>query len=233
MRWRPLLIGTVVVLVLILVACGLLWKRHRAGEERLRAIAADDKMPIMQRLYEMVTDAAELSATKPYLLYGTLLGWRRDRRFICWDFDVDFGIDDEEYAALLTALQLDEGYTLRVVDIPFIMKRAILEHAATGINCDIFPHTTDAAGGTVRHTRIPRLWRRLLWNERARHLPASAVYPLQRQPFLGRSAWVPRDPDRLLRAYYGKDFMRPDRSCHGGCKNCLLEPKAKLNAGVV
>ena len=52
---------------------------------------------ILIQLYNLIIDAGEATNTKPFLIYGTLLGFIRNKDLICYDFDVDFGIDNSEF----------------------------------------------------------------------------------------------------------------------------------------
>jgi hypothetical protein len=196
-------------------------------------VPAGRRRASLTKLYELIVDAGTASGTRPYILYGTLLGHVRNNSLICWDHDVDFGVDNDEYDRLIAALadRLGDRYKLRRLWWPGGRKAQIVDRE-TGLPADVMPHTTDAAAGTVHRTGVPR-WRWLqgkLCCERhpTRH-PTRAYYPLRRVQFLTRETYVPADPAALLASYYGADYLTPDRTCE--CARCRRAAEAVGNAG--
>lgn len=218
----PLLLAALVLLVLLVIAYFGYKAWFRRWVERRRAIPARRRKAVLKDLFDLVMDAGEKTGTQPFVLYGTLLGLWREGGLICWDYDLDFGIDDRDYDRFLRGLKatLDPAvYKLRVFDLPLWKKLEVI-HRDTTLNLDVFPHALDPATGLVKRPRVPRWAIRRLGHERVAEHPRDVYYPLRRAPLLGRDAFIPNKPEVLLASYYGPNYMTPDRVCD--CADCQL-----------
>lgn len=190
-----------------------------ADQRRLVPLAL--RMTILKKLYDTVAEAASLSSTRPFLIYGTLLGYVRERSLICYDYDVDFGIDQAGIGAFTESLRtlVEPGYRLRVYNSRFNLKVALV-HAETKLAVDVFAFETSAETGHVKRARVPAFVLKHFMGESEPSYPSGVVFPLQRATFLGRQCWLPANASRMLASVYGPEYMRPDRVCDHRCESC-------------
>jgi hypothetical protein len=160
----------------------------------------------IERLLGVVLDVFAEHDIPHFLAYGTLLGWRRERRVIAHDDDADLVLCESLHARLLGMRDVFAARGLYLTSYTQNVRRImqIRDH----------PHQRtvdkDECGFIDVYFTEPRLdtnrvvdhWN--FWVYRA-----SDVYPLRETTMLGRRTFVPRRHDALLRVLYGADFMTP------------------------
>eukprot|EP00741_Cyanophora_paradoxa_P001590 tig00000492_g1541.t1 len=212
----------VIVLILGIVYAGLIYhKNYMAEAARRRAVPPQTRLRIMGALLSIVSRAGVASNTKPFIVYGTLLGFVRSQNFICYDFDIDMGVDSTEYARLKAAVVQElkgfPDYSLEDKDALGYLAFKIV-HTPTEVSGDVFAFHT--SGGTVSRS-VPSLYSTLYLNECTANYPTEWIYPLKPVWFQGTPTYAPNNPSCLLRCYYGDDFMTPDHTCDSECNRCV------------
>lgn len=207
-------------LALALVALAVVrWGQERSVRAR-RAVPVETRLAVMHALLSLVSRAGAMSGTRPFVVYGTLLGHARQRDFLCHDFDVDVGVMQGEYEGFgHAARQLvvsSPGYSLAERRLgPY--RQYVITHDATGINADVFRFETD---GRRAWRSVPSLYSRYVLRECGSTFPASWILPLRRGSMAGVDVYVPNDSDALLRCYYGPSYRTPDHTCDLFCHSC-------------
>ena len=185
-----------------------------------RAVDAKERRAVLVDLYNLVVDAAAKSATQPFLVYGTLLGQVRSNDLICYDYDLDFGVRQSEYKALVKEIKrlvkVTPGMEAHVKEL-FGYKSIEIVHVPTRVSADVFPFIEHSD----RVTRnVPKLYSKHYLGECRATYPRQWVFPLKPVTFLGKSVHVPNDAAKLLECYYGHTFMTPDHECSADCNEC-------------
>jgi len=77
---------------------------RRSGKQQEIQGASEDELKESMRKFFEATDAAGF---KPFIAFGTLLGYAREKKFIPWDRDLDIGLfyDDTDIEALVRTLR--------------------------------------------------------------------------------------------------------------------------------
>ena len=55
------------------------------------------RLIILKDLYNIILDSIKDTDIKLFLTYGTLLGKIRENKIICYDYDLDFGINEKDF----------------------------------------------------------------------------------------------------------------------------------------
>ena len=169
-------------------------------------------------------EAAAEAGVRPFLTWGTLLGFMRQGGFLPHDYDIDTAIlaDDYPRKDALKMAMIARGYRVRH-DVPFAFSfetRDRLLHLDVDV---LYPFKDDLVSSMVSETtgRIS-----------AHRFPSQAYRSLERRMFPGQiPVWVPKDPERALEAMYG-DWRVPvkDYSYRTGPRNTIPDPE-KLGIG--
>lgn len=181
-------------------------------------VPGEERIPILTEMYKMVTKSESLPI-KPFLTFGTLLGYYRERKIIPYDYDIDIGVFSEDYDLVKTycknLLKRNKDYTLRVEDFLW-WKHFTIFHKRTGLNLDV--NCFERQGYKVL-TKVPSFFTKYIAGVCAVKQPSEWYLPLKKTRFLGKNIYVPNKPEKLLECVYGKDFMIPDHKCNKGlCK---------------
>lgn len=215
-------------------------------------VPANVRMRVMKSLLQTVSELASASGrgsscrrtrydVHPFLLYGSLLGWFRDRKFICYDFDVDVGVMLSEYFVLCgrleEALRDDPSFVFTRHDKPWLgIFWSNIIHKETKINCDIsaFERTRP---GKIRRC-VSEMYSLFYLGECHSRMPVDWFLPLQRTEMEGVSIYVPHKPkgprsdaarsrsigvcSQILPCFYGERWETPDHICEDpeNCEGC-------------
>ena len=151
-------------------------------------------------------------------VYGTLLGFIRENKIICYDYDLDFGIYEDRWDDMKKALEKlvkdNPEYGYMRYDFHF-MKYAQLYHKKTMLGCDV----------SVYLVKNGKVIRNLLMN--AYKYNTEDVFPLGKMTVKHQykdvyfDMAVPANPDAILKTCYGENYMTPDHKCDNNCENCI------------
>lgn len=156
---------------------------------------------------------------KYFPLYGTLLGFIREGKIICYDYDLDFGITDGyEWDMLKKILSIlskeNPKYSYFYIDLPFA-RYAQLYHKETMIHCDFF--VCKQKGNKIF---IDSLVEKFIFDK-------DVIFPLKTMKVknyykdIEYEIKIPRYPERILKSCYGETYMIPDHHCLDDCENCV------------
>jgi phosphorylcholine metabolism protein LicD len=213
------IVVTISVIVAVLAIIIVARKRYMRMIERRRKIPTRQRLAVLQKLYNIAMDAADLSGTQPFLMFGSLLGYVRQQSIICWDYDVDLGISMEQYDVFSSAIKSSPTIHVTRKSSPFNLALNI-EDVETGLMLDVYPYKTTSKGDVTR-PRYPNFITVYVNKEGRARWPETVFYPLRSTTFLGRSVSIPQDSTQLLQDFYGANYMTPDRQCEEPhCRNC-------------
>jgi hypothetical protein len=177
-------------------------------------------------LLDLVMAEADRLKVKPFLVSGTLLGFRRQGGPLPHDYDLDLGMmhDDKNYLKLLSAIQKIHCFShireVRLSKIEQILNPWLALHAQQPLiykayfkqpdqdkklGIDFFIHVPIA--GFVSHATVRTVW-------------INKPFEIVRKSFGDRTYWVPYDVDLYLRENYG-NFEVPQHYFENGtdCPN--------------
>jgi phosphorylcholine metabolism protein LicD len=146
-----------------------------------------------------------------FLLYGSLLGKIRENKIIEHDYDLDFGINNYDYEKMKNALKKqfknNDDFTVEIIEFLWYKHIAII-HKKTKLNADIIVFKSDK-----KHmdTLSNYLYAFLTAKQCSMIHPIDWFYPLKKTYFLGRQVYIPNKSHKLLKCYYGKNYMIPKK----------------------
>ena len=208
----------IILLFFILFTCDNAYTKY--SMEKRRNIPAKKRKKILTEILDIIYTAAARSNTSPFLLYGTLLGQVRNNDLICYDFDIDVGIMDNEYETIKYYIQQilknNCKFYLRI-DEYFNYKKFVIVHKETGLNGDIFNFI-------MKNNRIYREFNSLyitkVLKQCMAEYPVDWIFPLQSTNFKGHRVFIPNKSDKLLTCIYGEKYISPDYICDINCEKC-------------
>lgn len=219
-------ITLLILLILIFIIYYLYDRRYKASIDERLSTPSHERRQILIDLNNIIAEAALKSDTRPFIIYGTLLGYERDRDLICYDFDLDFGISEDEYDAVkgkvMEILQSRPEYRVDIKD--FLHYRSIeIIHKTTRISADISTFTMESDDGATVSRSVPSIYSLYYLKECAANMPREWIYPLQQVDFLGNRTYIPNHPSKLLECYYGPNYMTPNKVCDRECNQCVTK----------
>lgn len=168
----------------------------------------------LEALREAVA-ATEECGGKLFLAFGSLLGAYREKGFIPFDYDLDFGLLAEERLNNMVDAMQKHGFTLlRQYYIKSTGRICVDKYDYKGVHIDVHYFYKDDAGDLYCDLCLPhesKPWREA--NETdgfptiIRKVPYSTFV---KQDFLGEKVYVPELVEEWLRMLYGEHFMTPD-----------------------
>lgn len=180
-------------------AAGSLWPEGGPSEETAHRLL----MSHLEELVDLFDDARV-----PYFLdWGALLGIYRHRNLIPWDYDVDVGLMQEDYDAVVARFAAAGGRIGRLTLEPdyYGEPRAtcciLFDADPEGwIGIDLVAYRLSDHGRRALHLMSEELLARYEPSEY--NFDASVLLPFSRAPLLGRGVLVPgRAHDRLVEIY--------------------------------
>jgi hypothetical protein len=225
----------IIIVALVIVGCFVLyklglyaykkWNNKRLNfeiEERLK-VPRQQRHAIMNQLLKIVTEIGNSTNTKPFFIYGTLLGQQRNNDFICWDYDLDYGIELDEFDIFLDTtplvLQKYPGYELRTQGVFDILgiKMFQIVHIDTGINADISAFERED-GGTM-YRKVLKMYSANILDEPVVDFSQDVFLPLQQVKFKDQTVYIPNKPQEYLSSIYGSSWRTPNKTCT--CEFCV------------
>ena len=215
----------IIIIIIIIILVWSLLKierfRYKIDVKKRKSIPPNIRLPILYKLMEIVNKITTISQTKPFILYGTLLGYARDKNIICYDFDLDYGIISNEYNLFKTNInKILENYPEYKVyyEEYFGYRKIVIEHKNTKLNADIFEFNLNK--NNIK--RNAPFWVSLfIYNECRASYPIDWILPLQNGIMNNNNVYIPNNYNKLLECYYGKNYMNPDNKCDIDCNNCI------------
>jgi len=133
------------------------------------------------------------------LIYGTLLGAIRERSFISHDYDVDIFIKDQE--ALMNAIPefYKKGFKLCRVE-----ENRLYSFMVNGVYIDIYIMK-----------KAPFFFNWWCYSLNGNIIPKKYLKESEKIEFVGAMFNVPKDPIRLIKFFYGKNWKTPIKGAHG------------------
>lgn len=168
----------------------------------------------LETLREAVA-AAEECGGKLFLAFGSLLGAYREKGFIPFDCDLDFGLLAEERSDNLIETMQQHGFTLlRQYYIKATGRICEDKYDYKGVHIDIHYFYKNEKGELYCDLCLPhesKPWREA--NETdgfptiIRQVPDSSFV---KQDFLGEKVYMPERAEEWLKVLYGENFMTPN-----------------------
>ena len=164
----------------------------------------EEKLNGLDSILKVVSQVTD----KPFLSFGTLLGFVRERDFIAHDMDIDIGLMAPEVSCPeLKNLLVAEGFKIVLYEGPTWPCR-IYGKTPVGIPFDLvfFQPDGDKLLTYMRYLNHLLIRRRTL-------------FKLEKVDFWGRSVWIPSPPEIFLDENYG-NWHQPS-----GYHDCILTSK--------
>jgi phosphorylcholine metabolism protein LicD len=169
--------------------------RHvRHADARFTVSGRRAKQQALATLFDGVNTFLRSSGCEHWIVFGTLLGCRRENAILAHDKDVDFGAPVEAYPELLAAAaSLPPGFEL--FDTSWKHGGPKLYVAHQGWEADIYFFKEEGGKlSTILSSSLP--------GDTA-PFPREWFYPPSEVEFLGKSTWIPASPDLYLAHTYG------------------------------
>ena len=188
-----------------------------------RSIDVKKRISLLTEMYKEINSLLINNDIKLFLIYGTLLGKIRENKIICYDYDLDFGIKNNEYKKtknlLLNNLNKNK-YKLKFINF-FNIKFINIIHIKSKLNIDItaFKNNSEKVWRSV-----PHLYSIYYMNECKGKYPIDWIYPLKKTKFLGQTTYIPNNYHQILKCYY-KDYNIPSHTCNADCSTCVKNKK--------
>jgi hypothetical protein len=209
------------IIVLIIFSVCFYHFNYTNDVNKRKSVHINKRRSILIELYNIIIDAAEATNTKPFLIYGTLLGFVRNKDLICYDYDLDFGIDKSQFSTISKYLNNHienfPEYKIANKNIFGHYNNIEIIHRNMRLSADIFSFSLK---NNMYSRDIPKLYSKYYLKEKYVSYPKEWIAPLQRIYFLDRYAHIPNITDNLLYSYYGKNFIIPDHTCNSDCSIC-------------
>lgn len=213
--------GLLIIGIFLIIGISVYKYNYNRSMAKRRAVPYIERNRIMTTIIEILSKSAQISNTKPFLLYGTLLGFVRNKDFICYDFDVDVGIKSEEYNKLREAVftTIKNYKEFSVEDRSFLGYHTfVILHKETGVNGDV---SDFVKVGNNYKRNVPSAYSKYILHERQVTYPLNWIDDLKIVSFKGSNIYIPNQPDKLLSTYYGDNYIIPDHKCNASCDECV------------
>jgi tetratricopeptide (TPR) repeat protein len=148
-------------------------------------------------VYERARELLDAQGRKLFLAYGTLLGCHREGRFIPGDDDFDVSYVSHALtpeAFRKECFDIARELLRQGMDVTFSINGRLFKVGLDKVWIDITPLWFYADGA---------------WAFDAHRFDVEAIDPVQTTEFLGRTAYVPNQPDVFLADTYGENWRTP------------------------
>ena len=146
--------------------------------------------------------------------FGTLLGIIREGDVICYDDDADLSFLISDWGKLKQSteefISKYKRYYYISIDL-FNLKGILIVDKKIGTHMDLIPRIN--RNGILKTTLI----------NQDPGFGIEDILPLQEAHGVNLSVrvFVPRNYELMLKTWYGKYYMIPDKKCDDGCENCV------------
>ena len=174
-----------------------------------------DSLDILYQILGIILKYCDHTSIKIWPVYGTLLGIVRDNELICYDVDVDLGIDSRDFKQMITIIQKvvkeNNQYAYIVFNKP-IGRYIRLFHKETNLNCDISIYNKNE----LKYERVLLNKETTANEENDIHLVPKTI------SYKGKTynLTIPENSRELLVMWYGDDYMTPSQTCDEKCQHC-------------
>jgi phosphorylcholine metabolism protein LicD len=189
------------IIIIILILNHIYMLEHMYLSTRLLLIPSKKRVKILQ---DMLIDIYKYSQNcHPWLMFGTLLGYVREKNIIECDYDNDIGISRYEYENMKINMKklVAENPQYNLVDLDSIISHGmILTHTETGL-------ATDIDCFIIKDNYIHLDF--IVDFFTSKHPCRANIFPLSPVNFLGTTMYIPNNYNKVLEDEYGTDFMTP------------------------
>lgn len=156
----------------------------------------------ISRLTSLLLAHCEKHNITVWLEYGSLLGWRRSKNVIIWDYDGDVGVYMKDKARLLATFAAEKTG-------PYLLDEAYysddgclaLRYDDNENDCiDVIFYCDEE--GTVNSKQSAEILSKYPCNYNYCY-PGEWFYPLREDTFLGHRVYIPAQPEKILEVTYG------------------------------
>jgi phosphorylcholine metabolism protein LicD len=168
-----------------------------------------------------LSKALDENNIKAWLVYGTLLGYVREKDFISYDYDIDLGVFHNKKNLNLENILIKYGFKkIREFQIDDGIYGLEQTYELNGVTVDFF-YNIDNGGEFLAHTFYSEETYSMNQTiERNGGLLVTEFtftpYELERIKFKGGYFYIPKNPDLYLKEYYGEDYMIPNKNWKTG-----------------
>lgn len=209
---------SIIFIIIIIAIISLYDMSYKKDIKVRRETPTNQRLDILKNLYKIICESSENN--KLFIVYGTLLGKIRNNDLICYDFDLDFGIMNENYKKIKEMIKkkLKNNNEYKFIDKDILFwKSFTIVHNKTKINADIFCY--NYSGNKIWRS-VPEVYSKFYLGEKIHKMDRDWVLPLKESEFLNHKIFIPNKPDMLLKNWYGKSYMTPDHICDESCDVC-------------
>lgn len=200
---------------------------YKYDSSKRRNISNKQKLPILKDFIHIIYKVAHENNFHPIIFYGTLLGYIREKKILCHDFDIDIIIDETEFYLFIEKLKIyieeKTSYIFKTY-LYYNTKFCVIIDPLTKLNCDIFMISKTKDGKYFKRNVLDMYSTYVLNECNTKHL-LTHLYPLKKDTFENTVIYYPNNPDYFLKCFYGKNFITPNVKCDKNCDNCILIKK--------
>ena len=188
--------------------------------KKRKAISYKKRTKILNNFIKIVYKIAHQNNLHPIIYYGTLLGFIRENNIICYDFDIDLIIDEDEYDILVNEIKkyFKNSKEYNVTEYKNIANYSVIIHSKTGLNCDI---SKISKRNNYFKRNVNDLYTKYILKECNTKHSLDNLYPLKTGILNGVKIYYPNNSKYFLKCFYGNDYLKPDYKCNQNCTNCV------------
>jgi phosphorylcholine metabolism protein LicD len=168
---------------------------------RLTLIPSEKRVKILQDM--LITIYKYSQNCHPWLMYGTLLGYVREKSILEYDYDNDIAVSHNEYENMKINMKklVAENPQYRLINLDSIISKGMIlmdieSGLSTDIDCFIIKDNYIHVAFIVDFFT-------------AKNICRSNMFPLRPINFLGTSMYIPNNYFKVLEGAYGPNFMTP------------------------
>jgi hypothetical protein len=175
---------------------------------------------ILNDFIKIVYKIAHQNNLHPIIYYGTLLGFIREKNIICYDFDIDLIIDEDEYDILVNEIKkyFKNSKKYKINEYKYITDFLVIICNKTKLNCDI---SKISKKNNYFRRNVNNFYTKYILKECNVKHSLDKLYPLKTGILNGVKIYYPNNPKYFLKCFYGNDYLKPTYKCGRNCTNCV------------
>lgn len=218
------IIITVLIIIVILVFIYILsiWIHPIEGFlscflKRDKSVNNLERLDNLYNMFGTILEYTKDTSVDIWPTYGTLLGIVREKGLICYDEDIDVGIDLRDFNQMVEIVKKiakeNNEFKYVVLNVPFLITYIRLYNKKTGIHCDISIYKKNKSK-----------YERVYFNSDDK---LGTDIGINLKPVIiehkGKTyrVTIPNNSKELLKHWYGEDYMKPEFECDKNCENCI------------